>query len=417
MSTNRKTLALRSNLIIGQTFAALRHYNYRLWFAGQLVSLIGTWMQSTAQGYLVYTLTESPRYLGYVSAAAGLPSIVFTLTAGVIADRMSRRTLMVITQTAMMILAFVQAALTFSGLIQPWHIIVLAALFGIAQAFDAPTRQSFVLEMVDRKDLTNAVALNATMFNLAIIIGPAIGGLMYAAVGPGWCFALNGVSFIAIIIALMLMRIQLPAAPARQASAFTDLKVGLKFVLSHRVIRLLIINNGVFSLLGLGMITLMPAWAVEILKGDSATNGYLLSARGAGAVVSALMLASIGSRRIRGKIWTIGSFLLPICMMVFSAVRVLPLSIVILAGIGWCFMALANSTNAMVQTLVPDELRGRVMGIYTLVFFGAMPIGSYFAGELAERFGEARTVLFNALLLLAFAILVKLLAPFVSELE
>jgi len=402
---------------MAQTFAALKYYNYRLWFVGQLISLVGTWMQTTAQGYLVYTLTNSPRYLGLVSAASGLPSILFTLTAGVIADRMPRRTLLIITQSAMMVLAFLQAALTFSGLIQPWHLIVLAALFGTAQAFDAPTRQSFVLEMVNRQDLTNAVALNATMFNLALVIGPATGGLIYAAVGPAWCFALNGISFIAVIAALLWMRIRPSETTKHRNSAMSDLLEGLSFVLRHNVLRLLIANIGVFSTLALGMVTLIPAWAVQILGGDSRTNGYMLSARGIGAVISALTLAAIGGKGVRGKIWTLGSFLLPLCMAAFAWTRVLPLALVLLAGVGWCFMALANSSNAMVQTLAPDALRGRVMGIYTLVFFGAMPLGSFLAGELAERLGEPLTVLINTVLLFAFAVLVRLLAPFVWRLE
>ena len=175
-----------------QTFAALKYPNYRLWFFGQLVSLAGTWMQSAALGYLIYQITRSPVYLGYVSFASGIPTWLFTLYGGVIADRVSRRALMIITQTSMMILAFILAALTFTAVVQPWHILLLAFLLGVAQAFDAPARQAFVLEMVEREDLTNAVALNATMFNLAVAVGPAVGGLTYAAFGHGWCFMLNG---------------------------------------------------------------------------------------------------------------------------------------------------------------------------------------------------------------------------------
>jgi MFS family permease len=180
---------------LNRTFAALQHRNYRLWFVGQLVSMVGTWMQSTAQGYLVFELTRSPAYLGYVGFAAGVPSWLFMLYGGVVADRMSRRNLLLITQTVMMILAFGLAGLTFSGLIQPWHLILLAFGLGVANAFDAPARQAFVLEMVSREDLTNAIALNSTMFNLATVIGPAVAGVAYAILGPAWCFTLNGLSF------------------------------------------------------------------------------------------------------------------------------------------------------------------------------------------------------------------------------
>jgi len=207
-----------------QTFAALKYPNYRLWFWGQMVSLFGTWMQSTAQGFLVFQLTHSPAYLGYVGFAAGLPSWLFMLYAGVIADRMSRRTLLVITQTCMMVLAFIIAGLTFLGLVQPWHILVLALILGVANAFDAPARMAFVLEMVEREDLTNAIALNSAMFNSALVVGPAVAGITYAAFGPAWCFTINGFSFIAVIAALLAMRLRPQVVARRRASALTDLK-------------------------------------------------------------------------------------------------------------------------------------------------------------------------------------------------
>jgi MFS family permease len=214
-----------------QTFAALKHRNFRLWFIGQLVSLVGTWMQATAQGFLIYQLTQSPAYLGYVGFAAGSPSLLFSLFGGVVADRMSRRTLLVITQTTMMILAFILAGLAFFNVVQPWHVIILAFLTGIATAFDAPTRQAFVLEMVTREDLTNAIALNSTMFNLATVVGPAAAGLAYALIGATGCFTLNGLSFIAVIVALLLMKLDLPVLPNRVAtSALSDAKEDRKSV-------------------------------------------------------------------------------------------------------------------------------------------------------------------------------------------
>jgi MFS family permease len=188
-----------------RTFAALKHSNYRLWFQGQLVSLFGTWMQTTAQGFLVFELTHSPEYLGYVGFAAGIPTWLFTLYGGVIADRVPRRTLLTVTQTSMMVLAFILAGLVFSHLVQPWHILALAFLLGVANSFDAPARQAFVGEMVAREDLTNAIALNATMFHMATAVGPAVAGFTYALFGPGWCFTLNGLSFIAVIAALRIV--------------------------------------------------------------------------------------------------------------------------------------------------------------------------------------------------------------------
>src|SRR5262249_16874675 len=243
---------------VQQTFAALRHRNYRLWFTGQLVSLFGTWMQTTAQGYLVFQLTQSPAYLGYVGFAAGVPAWLFRVYGGVIADRMPRRTLMLITQTAMMILAFVLAGLVFAGLVQPWQIVILAFLLGVANAFDGPARLAFVVELVDREDLTNAIALNATMFNLATATGPAVAGLTYALIGPAWCFTLNGLSFLAVITALLRMKLP-PKPAARRASTWADLGEGVRYIAREPAIRTLIGLVGMTSLFGISFATLFPA--------------------------------------------------------------------------------------------------------------------------------------------------------------
>ena len=410
-------LSRKFSLYFEQTFTSLRHPNFRLWFVGQLISLVGTWMQSAAQGYLMYELTHSSAQLGYVGFAGGLPSWFFTLYAGVVADRMPRRKLMIITQTSMMVLAFILAVLTFTKLVQPWHILSLAFLLGIANAFDAPARQSFTLELVERQDLTNAIALNAAMFTSALVVGPAVGGLAYAGLGPGWCFTLNGISFIAVIVALVLMKLKPLPVRARKSTGWSDLLEGLKYVAGHRVIRTLILNLGMISLLGLGMVTLLPAWSVDVLGGDATTNGLLLSARGLGSLASALLIASLGRFNFRGKLLTYGSIGLPILMMVFAFMRWLPFSLLAMVGVGLAFMLVANTTNALVQTQVQDELRGRVMGVYTLVFFGAMPIGSLLAGLLASRLGEPPTVMLSAAGLLVFVLLVWLLFPKVRKLE
>jgi len=400
-----------------QAFTSLKYRNYRLWFIGQLASLVGTWMQATAQGYFIYELTQSPVFLGYVGFAAGAPTWLFTLYGGVISDRMSRRTLLVITQTSMMILAFILAALTFAGVVQPWHIIVLAFLLGIANAFDAPARQSFVLEMVPREDMTNAIALNSTMFNSATAVGPAVAGVTYALLGPAWCFTINGLSFIAVIVALLMMDISPQAARARATSALDDLKEGLRYAASHSTIRMLIVMVAVTSLFGQGYATLFPAWSVTILGGGPDTNGYLQSARGIGSLIGALMIASLGRFRFKGKLLTLGSFVFPILLLGFAVVRWLPLSLLVLVGVGWGFMILFNTANALVQTLVPDELRGRVMGIYTLGFFGMMPLGALLAGGVAEIANEPITVVLGALIMLGFAVWLWLRMPRLRALE
>jgi MFS family permease len=403
--------------LLNQTFAAFKHPNYRLWFAGQLVSLFGTWMQTTAQGYLVFQLTGSPVYLGYVGFSAGLPSWLFMLYGGLTADRMSRRNLLISTQSVMMALAFILAALVFTGLVQPWHIILLAFLLGTANAFDAPARQAFVRELVDLDDMTNAIALNSSMFNLAAVVGPAIAGITYALFGPAWCFTINGLSFIAVITALLLMRIQASSVPVRVRSAFQEIMEGFRYVAGAPDIRILILNLAVVSLFGLGFITLMPAWSVDVLKGDATTNGYLFSARGFGALSGALMVASLGRIKYKGRLMTLGSFVMPLVLILFSTTRWLPFSMLALAGVGWGFMVMLNMSNSLVQTHIPDELRGRVMGMYTLTFFGLMPVGSLINGALAARIGAPQTVLINGIVMLLFSAGVFLRLPAMRSLE
>lgn len=400
-----------------RTFSALSHENYRLWFAGQLVSLVGSWMQTTAQGYLVYELTKSPAYLGYVGFAAGLPTWLFTLYGGVVADRISRRTLIILAQSMMMVLAFILAALVFTDRIQPWHILVMAFFLGIANSFDAPARQAFVVELVGREDMTNAIAINSMMFNAAVVVGPAAAGIAYAQLGPAWCFTLNGISYLAVIGALLLMKLTAQKRVLVNSSALVELKEGLQYTLNTGVIRWLIMNMGLLSLFGLSMMTLVPAWAVDVLHGDVSTNGMLLSSRGVGALMGALMVAWIGGRGSRGKLWTLGSFLLPLLMMVFARAEWVPVSLLIMVGIGWSFMIQANTSNALVQTQVPDHLRGRVMSIYTLVFFGTNPVGALLIGTVADKIGEPLALTINACLLLGVAVLIWLRLPQMRQLS
>jgi MFS family permease len=408
---------LRLNLRLQDTFAALKHYNYRLWFFGQLVSLMGTWMQSTAQGYLIYQLTGSPVYLGLVGFIGGMPALLFTLFGGVIADRISRRKMIVITQISMLILAFILAVLAFTGVVRPWHILILAFLLGVANAFDAPARNAFVTELVSREDMTNAIALNSTMFNLATVVGPSVAGLTYAAFGPAWCFTLNGISFIAIIVALLFMRIKPIIQPDYRPSIMADLKEGLQYVFSHRLILSLIGSIGLVSFFGIGMLTLLPAWATDILHGDVTTNGLLVSARGLGSMLGALMLAYIGNRKFRGKLWTVGAFIMPFMLFIFAWIRWLPLSLVALVGIGWSFMMISNNSNAILQSQVPDNLRGRLMSVFTLVFFGSMPLGSLFAGVFAQKFNEPLTVVIGAGVLMTMAFASWIFLPGIREQE
>ncbi len=397
---------------LSQTFASLKYPNFRLWFSGQVVSLIGTWMQATAQGYLVYELTGSPVMLGIVGFANGIPVWLFSLYAGIVADKISRRKLIMITQGSMMLLAFILALLTFTDLIRAWHIVILALLLGTANAFDAPARQSFVVEMVPREDLTNAIALNSSVFNLGTIIGPSVAGLVYAWLGPAWCFTINGVSFIAVLTALSMMHLpQRPPVTISETSVRRNLTTGIKFAFDDENIRVLLIMLATSAMFGFGLLNLMPAWATNVLGGDVRTNGLLLSARGVGSLIAALMIAYVGGRIVRGKLWTAGSLVMPFALIILALFRNLPISLLMLVVMGWSLMSVVNITNALIQTHIPDELRGRVMAVYILVFQGSFPIGSLIAGWLAGITNEAITVFSFACVILIIAVLIQVRQP------
>jgi MFS family permease len=403
------------NLHLDETFAALKHYNYRLWFIGQMVSLMGTWMQATAQGYLIYQITRSPTYLGLVGFMAGVPTLLFSLFDGWIADRISRRTLLVVTQSAMMILAFILGVLDFAHIVQPWHILVLAFLLGVANAFDTPARISFVLELVKREDLNNAIALNSTMYNAAMVVGPSVAGLTYAAFGAAWCFMINGLSFIAVIVALLLMHIKLEPQPVHSSNAMEEIAEGVRYVLSNPLVLSLTGAVGMVNFFGFGFLNLLPAWATDVLHSGVTTNGLLISARGFGALISALMLASLGSQKIRGKLWMFGSLLMPVAFFIFAWVRWIPLSLGILVVIGWSMMLMTNNNNSLIQTEVPDALRGRVMGVYAMVMNGAYTIGELTTGAFAQRFGALATAIACAVIMFIFGVISWVYLPYIRE--
>jgi MFS family permease len=310
------------------------------------------------------------------------------------------------------------ARLAFTHLVQPWHIVVLAFLLGVANAFDAPARQSFVLEMVDREDLSNAIALNSTMFNSATVVGPAVAGITYAAIGPAWCFLINAISVVAVIAALARMKLARQPARARSAGGtLAELRRGLGYVRHEPTVRMLIGIAGFVSVFGMGFVTLMPAWAVSVLGGNSATNGWMQSARGLGSLASALMIASLGRFRWKGRLLTSGLVTLPVVLILFSFVRSTPVALLLLVGAGWAFMALFNMLNALIQSTVPDDLRARVLSIYSLSFFGLMPIGSLIAGEVASLVSEPFTVLVSGVLLVLFALGLWIRAPQIRALQ
>ncbi len=403
---------------IQRTFSALKYRNYRLWFWGQMASLVGTWMQTTAQGFLIFELTKSPAMLGLVGFAGGIPFWGFNFISGVITDRISRRDILLITQTMMMALAFFLALLVFTGAVQPWHIVLLAFGTGVANAFDSPARLAFVPELVDdREDYPNAIALNSTFVNLAFVVGPAAAGLVYAWKGPGWCFVINGISFVAIIIALLMMRLKPLLYSHSQESMLNQLKEGIRYTLHHPVIRIIMLLVIFTSFVGNAYTTLLPAWVVTILGGDSALNGWMQSARGFGAFAAALMIASLGRIQFKGKLLTLGSFIFPIMLFIWALVRPISLSLVFIGLSGWGYLITLNMTQTLVQVNVSDELRGRVMGIYTFAFFGMIPVGAILGGALAEWLGEPLTIMLGATLCLAIAVLIFMKIPSIRRLK
>ncbi len=410
-------LANLSTSRLGNSLAALRYRNYRLWFAGQMASLVGTWMQTTAQGFLVFQLTHSAAYLGYVVFASGVPAWLLMLYGGAVTDRMPRRTLLLLTQFSMMALALILAGLTFTRLVQPWHILWLAFLLGIANAFDAPARQAFVADLVDRQDLTNAIALNSTMFQLATVVGPAAAGVLYATLGAAWCFSVNGISFLVVIAALLFMRIPSPTGQPHRRSIVQEIHEGLRYSIQDPVLRVLILTIGMTGLFTTAYLTLFPAWAVVVLHGNAATNGWLQSARGAGALLGALTIAALGRFKWKGRLLTIGTFSFPAALIVFAGITRTPLALVVLVAAGWGFLILANMAGTLLQTLVPEELRGRVTGVYSLVAFGTLPIGGLAAGLSASRIGAPLTVALGAVVMVVYAAVLYLVFPGLRTIE
>jgi len=370
-----------------RTFAALKHRNYRLFFGGQLISLIGTWMQNIAQAWLVYQLTNSPFKLGVVAFAAGAPSLLFSLWAGVVADRMSKRRLIMTTQTVLMTLAAILAVDAFLGTVQWWHVAILALLLGIANAFDGPARQAFVVEMVGREDLGNAIALNSAMFNSARIIGPALAGITLAAVGPAWCFALNAASFLAVIAGLALMRVPPYVGTTDAASPWSQVKEGLRYIGGNPTVRSLITVVAVSNMFGLGYSTLLPAFAQDVLGVGKVGFALLSTAVGVGALTGALLVATLGNHPHKGRILTTGNLLFPAMVVGISLSTSYHLTLFLLMLSGLGFMIQNATANTLVQTVVPDSLRGRVMGVYMMVFLGFFPVGCLISGTVAEHCG------------------------------
>ena len=373
---------------------ALRHRNYRLFFSGQSVSLVGTWMNRLAMSWLVWRLTHSVAMLGLLGFAGQSPTFLFAPVAGVWVDRLNRHRLLVATQVVSMLLSFVLAALMFSGAILIWEIFVLQVLQGITNAFDMPTRQSLVIDLIeDRDDLSNAVALNSLMVNGSRLIGPSIAGLMIAWVGEGWCFFADGVSYLAVIGSLLMIRISLRPRNGKQKKVLHEMYDGFRYAFEFTPIRAILLLLALLGLVGIPYRVLMPVIASESLHGNANTLGFLMGAMGIGALIGSLYLAT------RSSVLGLGR-LIPIATMIFGASLIgvglshwYWLSLVIMVATGIGFMVHLAASNTLIQTLVREEMRGRVMALYTTAFLGMATFGSLLAGAVAGLIGAPKTLM------------------------
>jgi MFS family permease len=385
------------------TLRALRHRNFQLFFGGQLISLIGTWMQNIAQDWLVYRLTGSSLLLSTVAFVNQIPIFLLAPVAGIVADRFNRHRIVIATQTTSMLLALTLATLTLTGRIRVWEIMILASLLGVVNAFDIPARQAFLIDMVGRDDLLNAIALNSSMFNSARIIGPAIAGILVASVGEGWCFFGNGISYIAVIVGLLLMRLSKQGALQKHGSALENMIEGFRFARHTAPVRALLSLIGVVSFAAMPYTVLMPIFAGRVLHGGARQYGWLMTATGIGALVGALTLASKPNTSGLGKwVWTAATGF-GASLILFSFSRHLWLSFVLLLPTGFGMMVQMGATNTLLQVMVPDRLRGRVMSLYSMMFIGMGPIGALVGGAIAGKIGAPWTVTIGGITCLAGA--------------
>ena len=375
-------------------FPALRSRNYRLFFAGQGVSLIGTWMTQIATVWLVYDLTQSAFMLGIVGFTSQIPSFVLAPFGGAFVDRFSRHQILIGTQILAMGQSLALATLALSGAIQIWHVFALSIFQGIINAVDAPARQVFVFELVEqREDLANAIAINSTMFNGARLIGPALGGLLIARVGEGYCFLIDGLSYIAVIMALLAMRLVPTDIPMMAGSHLQKIKEGFVYAFSSPPIRSILLLSGLVSLMGMQYAVLVPVFADKILKGDAQTLGFLMAASGVGAIFGGVYLATRRSVIGLGKFIVISPSILGTGLIIFSLSRFLPLSLFAMLLIGLGTILQISAGNIILQTIVDDDKRGRVMSLYTMSFLGMTPFGNLLGGTLGDRIGVTDTLI------------------------
>ncbi len=391
---------------------ALRHRNYRLFFIGQGISLIGTWMQTVAAAWLVYRLSHSALMLGIVAFMGQIPVLILSPVAGVLGDRLSRLRIIIIMQFLAMVQAFILAGITFAGVIKVWHIAILSLFLGMANAFEMPNRQAFVIEMVgDKSDLGNAIALNSALFNGSRLIGPAIAGIVVALAGEWVCFTVNGISYLAALTAFLLMRVPARKAVRRGAKILSDMREGLSYVLNFSPIRDLLMIVALLSLVAMSFPVLLPVFASRILHGTSNTYGFLVASSGIGALAGTMFLAMRRSVLGLGRVINVALIIFGAGLVMFSFSRSIALSMVILMAVGFGMISTIASCNTIVQTIVEEEKRGRVMSFYVTAFVGLAPFGSLIVGGLSSVIGAPETVLIGGVICIIGGVLFALRLP------
>lgn len=402
---NKIAEQLRHRVALPRTFRALRHRDFRLWWFGQMVSLVGTWIQFVAQNWLVYRLTGSAAMLGLVNFVGLVPALPLSLWAGSLADRFDKRRLVIIAQIMLFGQAAVLATLTLTGVVRVWHVMAMAFVFGVARALDVPSRQSFVIEMVGKEDLTNAIALNSTIFNIARSAGPAIAGLLIVVVGEGTAFMINATSFLPVIGALLMIRTS-SARRQTRSTAGRQIVAGIRYVGRNPLVWVAMSIVGVSAFFVMPYSVLMPIFAKEVFGGAADIYGYLLTFAGLGALLGALTVASLGPKSPRGLLLSAANAAFAALIFSFALIRTFWLAAAVLAAVGFCFVVQNSLANTLIQLNVPDRLRGRVMSIYFLVFMGAMRLGSLQAGYVAHYVNVQAALVIGALASFIWAALV-----------
>jgi len=401
---------------IPRSLSALRHRNYRLFIFGQLIATAGTWMQIIAQGWLVYEISGSELALGVVSSASAIPVLLISPWGGVIVDRVSKRHLLMITQSSSMLLAFTLSALVFTDVVRVWHIVLLAVAMGVVSSFDGPARQAFVVEMVGHEDLPNAIALNSMTFNSGRIVGPAIGGVLLVTLGAAWCFFLNGLSIMAVLISLLNMNLPVSKRKRESRSARQQLASGLAYVQHEPELRALLLMALVFSTFGTSYATILPAFVDKVLAQSASAYGTINAITGIGAVTAAFFIAQFGERIPRGRVLAGAILVFPVILVAFAYTKPYALSLTLAYGLGVTFMLVFTLLNTLLQTNLRDELRGRVLSLYTLTFFGFAPFGNLLVGSLSEAIGISPTLVISASISLLLAALILITTPGVRRL-